>query len=332
MANETTKTVEMSAEEITANEATSTFEMTPEGLALREELAGAMAAKVAEGKAVWQVDKNDRAIMHMPINHHTGNYFQSGNALLLIQAQHEKGTADNRWISTKALKYLEEVEHKDIKTKKGEIATTIVSGGKPAKYFNYSQLWGKDVPNGIEIVDKTKDTVAEYMLNYMVFKKSQAKEKAEVTKENFWELAGKAMKSATAFAQKIKTELDEKMSLYEPAMPEFEKRLDAIKSFDREAKPKNNEDLFMQKMSWNLIRRPEKNNYAFKAAASLLIKQVPEKEVSKLIDKYAPEAAKDAIKMEQGEASYSKYVMGVLKKDKMLQQKIAEEKNKSAAR
>ena len=88
----------------------------------------------------------------------------------------------------------------------------------------------------------------------------------------------------------------------------------------------------MLNMSWNLVRNPEKNSYVVKAAASALIKQVPEKEVIRMIDKFAPEAAKDSVKQGLGKEKYSAFVMGVLSKDKMLEKKIADGKNKSAAR
>ncbi len=317
-----------------ANENTTNqkYEMSAEEVALRNELAGAMASKAAEGKAVWQVPKEERPIMHMPVNPRTGNYFQNGTALMLMQAQFEKKTADNRWISAKAMYTLQKKEGKDIIPKKGEHSVTIVSGGKPVKYYNYSQLTGKDVPNGIEIVDKTKDSLGENLLNYMQFKATQAKEKAEVTKENFWELGKKAQYNATCFVQKLQTELEKSMSVFKDAMPEFENRLAAIKGFNKEAEPKTNDDAFMRSMAWNLAKNPDRNDYVMRAAASALIKQVPEKTVIKLIDKYAPEAAKDAVKQEQGKGKYSAFVMGVLKKDKMLEKKIAEGKNKSAAR
>ncbi len=317
-----------------ANENTTTqkYEMSAEEIALREELAGAMASKAAEGKAVWQVPKDERPIMHTPVNPRTGNYFQNGTALVLMQAQFEQKTADNRWISAKALNVLKEKEGKDIFVKKGAAAVTIVSGAKPVKYFNYSQLHGKDVPNGIEIVDKTKDSLGESMLNYMQYKATQAKDKAEVTKENFWELGKKAQYSATCFVQKMQTELEKSMSVFKDAMPEFENRLANIKGFDKQAEAKTDDDRFMRSMAWNLAKNPDKNDYVMKAAAAALIKQVPEKTVIKLIDKYAPEAAKDAVKQEQGKGKYSAFVMGVLKKDKMLEKKIAEGKNKSAAR
>jgi hypothetical protein len=314
-----------------ANETTK-YQVTEEEKALREELASNMAAKVAEGKAVWQVSKDERPIMHMPVNPRTGNYFQNGTALMLMQAQFEKKTADNRWISAKALNTLQGKENLDIMPKKGETAFTIVSGGKPVKYFNYSQLVGKDVPNSIEIVDKSKDSLGESMLNYMQFKATQAKETASVTKENFWELAKKAQYSATCFVQKMQTELEKSMSVYKDAMPEFEKRLAAIKNYDKEATPKSNKEIFMNSMAWSITRNPDKHDYVMKAAASALIKQVPEKTVIKLIDTYAPEAAKDTIKQENGKGRYSKFVMDTLRKDKMLQAKIEAGKTKSAAR
>ena len=295
------------------NAATTIYEMSAEEIALRNELAGAMVNKAAEGKAVWQVPKEERPIMHMPVNPRTGNYFQNGTALLLMQAQFEQKTADNRWISARALNVLKEKEGKEIFVKKDEAAVTIVSGGKPVKYFNYNQLHGKDVPNGIEIVDKAKD-------------------KAEVTRANFWALAKKANFSATCFVQKMQTELEKSMSVFKDAMPEFEKRLDAIKNYNKEAKPKTEDEIFMNSMAWSMFRNPDRRDYVMKAAASALIKQVPEKTVIKLIDKYAPEAAKDAVKQEQGKGKYSAFVMGVLKKDKVLEAKIAEGKNKSAAR
>ena len=306
--------------------------MSAEEIALRNELAGAMVNKAAEGKAVWQVPKEERPIMHMPVNPRTGNYFQNGTALLLMQAQFEQKTADNRWISARALNVLKEKEGKEIFVKKDEAAVTIVSGGKPVKYFNYNQLHGKDVPNGIEIVDKAKDSLGESMLNYMQHKTTKAKDKAEVTRANFWALAKKANFSATCFVQKMQTELEKSMSVFKDAMPEFEKRLDAIKNYNKEAKPKTEDEIFMNSMAWSMFRNPDRRDYVMKAAASALIKQVPEKTVIKLIDKYAPEAAKDAVKQEQGKGKYSAFVMGVLKKDKVLEAKIAEGKNKSAAR
>ena len=315
-----------------SNEVTTKYQVSEEEKALREELANNMAAKAAEGKAVWQVSKDERPIMHMPVNPRTGNYFQNGTALMLMQAQFEKNTADNRWISAKALNTLQGKENLDIMPKKGETAFTIVSGGKPVKYFNYSQLIGKDVPNGIEIVDKSKDSLGESMLNYMQFKATQAKETASVTKENFWELAKKAQYSATCFVQKMQTELEKSMSVYKDAMPEFEKRLAAIKNYDKEATPKSNKEIFMNSMAWSITRNPDKHDYVMKAAASALIKQVPEKTVIKLIDTYAPEAAKDTIKQENGKGRYSKFVIDTLRKDKMLQAKIEAGKTKSAAR
>ena len=317
-----------------ANENTTTqkYEMSEEEMAVRNEIAGNIASKATEGKAVWQVPKDERPIMHMPVNPRTGNYFQNGTALVLMQAQYDMKTADNRWISSKALNMLREKEGKDIFINKGEHAHTIVSGGKSAKMFNYSQLHGKDLPNSLEIIDKTKDSLGEKMLNYMHFKANDAKEKAEVTKENFWELGRKANYDAICYAAKLQTELDKSMSVFKDAMPEFENRLAAIKGFDRKAEPKNEEDRFMRSMANSLEFEPDKKNYVIKAAASALINQVPEKTVIKMIDKFAPEAAKDAVKMEQGKGKYSKFVMDTLGKDKVLQAKIAEGKNKSAAR
>ena len=317
-----------------ANETTTTqkYEMSEEEMAVRNEIAGNIASKVAEGKAVWQVPKDERPIMHMPVNPRTGNYFQNGTALVLMQAQYDMKTADNRWISSKALNMLREKEGKDIFINKGEHAHTIVSGGKAAKMFNYSQLHGKDLPNSLEIIDKTKDSLGEKMLNYMSFKANDAREKAEVTKENFWELGRKANYDAICYAAKLQADLDKSMSVFKDAMPEFEKRLAAIKGFDRKAEPKNEEDRFMRSMANSLEFEPDKKNYVIKAAASALINQVPEKTVIKMIDKFAPEAAKDAVKMEQGKGKYSKFVMDTLGEDKVLQAKIAEGKNKSAAR
>lgn len=315
-----------------ANEKNTVVEKDTKEIELKNELAADMASKAAEGKAVWQVPKDERPIMHTPVNPRSGNYFQNGTALILMQAQYEKKTADNRWISAKALNVLREKEKLDIAPSKGETATRVVSGGKVVPYFNYSQLHGKDLPRGIEIIDKTKDSYGEYMLNYMAFKPTQAKEKTEVTKETFWDLGKKAQYSAMCFAEKLKNELEQSMSVFEPVMPEFEKRLNAIKQFDRNAKPKNNEEQFMHSMAWSLTRNPEKNNFVMKAAASALIKQVPEKEVIKLIDKLAPEAAKDSVKLEQGKTKYSAFVMGALKQDKELAKKIEAGKNKSVAR
>ena len=122
------------------------------------------------------------------------------------------------------------------------------------------------------------------------------------------------------------------MSVYKDAMPEFEKRLAAIKSYDKNAQPKTNKEIFMNSMAWSMFRNPDKHDYVMKAAASALIKQVPEKTVIKLIDTYAPEAAKDTIKQENGKGRYSKFVIDTLRKDKMLQAKIEEGKTKSAAR
>lgn len=317
---------------MTEEKTTQTKEMSAEEIALRDGLASSMADKASKGEAVWQVPKDERPIMRTPMNPRTGNYFQNGTALMLMQAQFEKKTADNRWISVRAMHVLQEKEGKDIFPKKGETAVTIVSGGKPVKFFNYSQLRGKDLPSSIELVDKTKDSLGESMLNYMQFKATQAKDKAEVTKDNFWELGKKAQYSAQCFVQKLQTELEKSMSVFKDAMPEFENRLAAIKSFDKNAEPKNNEEMFMRSMAWNLARNPDRNDYVMKAAASALIKQVPEKTVIKLIDNFAPEAAKDAVKQEQGKSKYSSFVMGVLKKDKVLEKKIAEGKNKSAAR
>ncbi|MBO6293226.1 MAG: hypothetical protein J6N51_13385 [Selenomonas sp.] len=299
-------------------------------------LADEMSRKAARGEAVWQAPKDERPIMHMPVNPRTGNYFQNGKALVLMQAQYEMKTADNRWISARALNVLRKKEGKDIIPKKGEHAIIIPSGDKDnprsVAYFNYSQLHGKDLPKSIEIIDKTKDSLGEKMLNYMRFKANDAKEKAEVTKENFWELGRKANYDAICYSAKLQTELDKSMSVFKDAMPEFENRLAAIKGFDRKAEPKNEEDRFMRSMANSLEFEPDKKNYVIKAAASALINQVPEKTVIKMIDKFAPEAAKDAVKMEQGKGKYSKFVMDTLGKDKVLQAKIAEGKNKSAAR
>ena len=172
------------------------YEMTAEEAALRNELASSMADKAAKGEAVWQVKKEDRPIMHMPVNPRTGNYFQNGTALMLMQAQYEMKTADNRWISARALNVMKAKEGKDVFVNKDEKAVTLVSGGKPVKYFNYSQIHGKDVPNSIEIIDKSMDAMGERMLNYMDFKANTAQKKAEVTKDNFWELGRKAHYSA----------------------------------------------------------------------------------------------------------------------------------------
>jgi len=299
-------------------------------------LADEMSRKAARGEAVWQVPKDERPVMHMPVNPRTGNYFQNGKALVLMQAQYEMKTADNRWISARALNVLRKKEGKDIFPKKGEHAITIPSGDKDnprsAAYFNYSQLRGKDLPKSLEIIDKSMDAMGERMLNYMDFKANTAQKKAVVTKENFWELGRSAHYSAKCFVQKMQTELEKSMSVFKDAMPEFENRLAAIKGFDKNAEPKTPDDMFMRSMAWNLARNPDRNDFAIKAAGYALIKQIPEKTVIKLIDKYAPEAAKDAIKQEQGKVKYSAFVMDVLKKDKTLPAKIAEGKNKSAAR
>ena len=268
------------------------YVMTDEEKAFRAEVGKAMADKVAQGKAVWQTELAKRPTMHLPLNPNTGNYFQNGTALMLMQAQFELGTPDNRWISSKALYAMhertkearaeakalkEQIEvakqsnqdttaledrlqevRKDIKDviiRKGEASVvSIIQNHKPIKMFNYSQLDGRDVPTQIVMVDRTKDHYGEQMLKYMNHKASEkASQPEQVTAENFFDLARKAYANIDMFIRQQREQREDYAAKSEPYLAEYDKRLEAVKAIDPETfKPKKAEEHFMLAMAEGL--------------------------------------------------------------------------------
>ena len=305
-------------------------EMNADEAKLRKEIGASMAGKVQRGAAVWQIPLEERRTLHLPVNPNTGNYFQSGTALQLMQAQHDMDTSDNRWISQAAINRMQK-EGKDIQIRKGS-AVQVVSNHKPINMFNYSQLSGKDVPKpeSTPVFNHTKDAYGEAMLEYMAHKMSaKASSPETVTAENFFDLGRKAYARAEINAKQREAYRKDYAAKAEPYLEEYGKRLDAIKAIDPEKfQPKEAEDYFMLAMSNSLRQGEEKkwrqgNYYVYDAVKASLLKKVPPKKVAGFIEKLAPEAAKDPVKAELGSVPYSEFVMNKLKDDKEFQKQYA---------
>lgn len=322
---------------------------TPEEIALRSKIAKEMAEKVAQGKAVWQTNPEHRNKMHMPVNPRTGNYFRSGTAVVLMQKQFELGQADNRWISVKglnAMKYHYQKENKgqelEIFPQKGTKAISIISGGKEAKYFNYSELTGKDMAKldakyPMQKYDAVKDAYGEKMLDYLDFKSSdRAAEKGKavvpLTSENFWRMSNWAYQSVEKDAARTAEYRNSVAAEISPYLPAFEKRLDAIKAVDVSKQAKSPEEFFMASMAKRLHERTSDRYYVDFAARMAKLHGTPDAKIAKMIDNLAPESAKDPLRDKKGQQKFSSVVLDRLAKDKNLQKQIDDQSKKSAAR
>ena len=297
---------------------TQKYEVTEKELEARQKLSKEMADKAAQGKAVWQIDKKDRPVMHLPVNPHSGNHYTGANAILLMQAQAELNTSDNRWVPAKVVSAMMNSK-KDVYPKKGTKSISIVSGGEETKMFNYSQLGGKELTNVIDLTD-AKNAYAEDMLAHNTFDKVDLEKSFWITAKNVYQNTDKKFKANEA----KKTEYAEKSAAYEG---DFNKRLDEIKAVDVSKKaPTSEPKRFIHYMAQAYQANPERNDYVMKAARQGLIDGMTKSHVKQYVTKFAPEAAKDPAKTDK----YSNYVMGVMDKDQNLQ---AELKNaKTAAR
>lgn len=286
---------------------TQKYEVTEKELAARQKLSKEMADKATQGKAVWQLDKKDRPVMHLPVNPHSGNHYTGANAILLMQAQAELNTSDNRWVPAKVV-YAMMNSNKDVYPKKGTKSISIVSGGEKTKMFNYSQLGGNELTNVIDLTDP-KNAYAEDMLAHNTFDKVDLEKSFWFTAKNVYQNTEKKFNAKEA----MKTDYVERAAAYEG---EFNKRMDQIKAVKVSQKaPTGEAKRFIYYMAQAYQAAPERNDYVMKAARQGLIDGMSKSHVKQYVTKFAPEAAKDPAKTDK----YSKYVMEAMDKDQSLQ-------------
>lgn len=298
--------------------------------ALRKETLEHFKELVKEGKAVWQIAQAEKAKdpehyipRQAPVNPFTpkgARYYESYNALILMQAAEERGIKDPRWATQYHVRKTEDMNFrrgsKAVKTfhfdpEKKEVSTTNL--------FNCAELYGKAIPSGIEVYHKDKAQLGDLMLQNLHVDEKNIEDLPKLAKEAYH-------KAVEIQKQAIEEKKAEK---YAPYMEEFNKRLETIKAIDLSKKPSTNDKKrFIQTMAKYYQADPSRKDYVIKAAKDFTKAGCDEQTLTGLISKAAPEAAKDPAK----KGTYAHFVSNMIAKDKTFQKELADAKAQQAAR
>lgn len=298
--------------------------------ALRKESLEHFKELVKEGKAVWQIAQAEKAKdpenyipRQAPVNPFTPKgprYYESYNALLLMQAAEERGIKDPRWATQYHIRKAEDMNFKKgskaVKTfhfdpEKKEVSTTNL--------FNCAELYGKGIPSGIEVYHKDKAALGDLMLQNLHVDETNIEDLPKLAKEAYH-------KAVEIQKQAIEEKKAEK---YAPYMEEFNKRLEAIKAIDLSKKPSSNDKKrFIQTMAKFYQEDPSRKDYVIKAAKEFTMAGCDEQTLTGLISKAAPEAAKDPAK----KGTYAHFVSTMMAKDNTFQKELADAKAQQAVR
>lgn len=298
--------------------------------ALRKETLEHFKELVKEGKAVWQIAQAEKAKdpenyipRQAPVNPFTPKgprYYESYNALLLMQAAEERGIKDPRWATQYHVRKAEDMNFKKgskaVKTfhfdpEKKEVSTTNL--------FNCAELYGKGIPSGIEVYHKDKAVLGDLMLQNLHVDEKNIEDLPKLAKEAYH-------KAVEIQKQAIE---EKKAEQYAPYMEEFNKRLEAIKAIDLSKKPSSNDKKrFIQTMARFYQEDPSRKDYVIKAAKEFTLAGCDEQTLTSLISKAAPEAAKDPAK----KGTYAHFVSNMIAKDKNFQKELSDVKARQTAR
>lgn len=320
MAN-TTEKQELTPEEIAKQEERNA-RFAEKDAAFRTEKSAEFAEKMKAKAMVWSQPR--KISIHMPVNpvpsaNGEVHYFRSSNAMLLMQAAHDMGTTDPRWVERHQL------EKYHIIPKKGEKSVSIegrdASGNRGfAKYFNVSQCQGRLLEAAAEgkpavyakipaavIYDRKQDELAEMMLRHHTI----TLDAVQKSPNAFFEGAARAYTSAVMQSKEMYKEMED--------------RKDFILNFDETQTKYKKDQAFLKRCKTGLELSPDKKDYVLNAAKAMLLDGYKESDVKGLVTRYAPQAVKDRL---SGNRKYSEYIIKTIQKDPKF---VAEKKEKTAA-
>ena len=320
MAN-TKENQELSPEEIAKQEERNA-KFAEKDKAFRTEKSAEFAEKMQAKAMIWSQPR--KVSVHMPVNPVPNakgevHYFRSSNAMLLMQAAHDMGTKDPRWVERHQL------EKYNIIPKKGEKSVSIESrdaaGNKGfAKYFNVSQCQGRllepakdgkpavyaQIPAAI-VYDRKQDELAEMMLRHHTITLEDVRNSPDA----FFQGAARAYTSAVLQSKEMYKEMEDRKNF--------------ILNFDESQVKFKKDQAFLKRCKTGLELSPDKKDYVMNAAKAMLLDGYKESDVKGLVTRYAPQAAKDRL---SGNRKYSEYIIKTIQKDPKF---TAEKKEKAAA-
>lgn len=273
-----------------------------------EELHGILKEAYANGNAVFQLPKEERAKVQAPALFYrskSGELKESmvpvTNVLPAVQFMHDHQKTDNRFmVANVALK------DKDIHIQKGAKSMPMVLFTKDKKpytvrVFNLSDLTGENVPKAT-ISRPRSNSYARDMVNYLAMRVERG-----TFKDNMMMMVKDAKEAASKNYQQMK-----------PRYAEYDKRLKEIKETDL-AKPVDKDDFkgnFMHMMKEEMDGKNPTHYVVNAAKKALQTLKWSEETVKQAIESFAPASAYDGIGKR---APYKEYILDGIKKSKEYQ-------------
>lgn len=274
-----------------------------------EQLNGILKEAYANGNAVFQLPKEERAKAQAPAlfyRNKSGEIKESmvpvTNVLPAIQFMHDHQKTDNRFMVASAA-----LSDKSIHIQKGAKSMPMVLFTKDKKpytvrVFNLSDLTGENVPK-TTVSRPRSDSYARDMVNYLAMRVERG-----TFKDNMMMMCKDAKEAASKNYQQMK-----------PRYAEYDKRLKEIKDIDL-SKPVNKDDFkgnFMHMMKEELEGKSPTHYVVNAAKKAMQTLKWPEETVKKAIESFAPASAYDGL--DKKRAPYKEYILDGIKKSKEYQ-------------